>query len=410
MPLKHVILGNGAAGISAAEKLRQLDEKAEITVISIEDTPVYTKFMLPDYIGGKISKDRLILRNLKYYDENRINLMLETRVESINTKNKRIKLASGIDIEFDKLLVAVGGSPVVPNIEGLKDSNFFTINSIKDANNIKEKAVEGGKAVIVGAGLTGIETAFALKRLGMKVTLVEREPRILPQQLDSVSADFLVEEIGRQGIEVLLSKNVQRVDKNRVEFSDGGSREFAMLLITIGTRPNLDIIRDNGIKSDRGILVDEYMETSVKDVFAAGDVAEMVNKQTGGYVSSYIWPNALAQGKCAAFNMSGQPQEFSCENAVSNAVRLRDIAFISMGMINPDETEFESLVVSDKESNVYKKVVLKDNMVRGMIFVGDISSSNIVGEFIRKGTDVSDIKDMILDKDFAARYKELKST
>lgn len=410
MPLKHVILGNGAAGISAAEKLRQLDEKAQITVISIEDTPVYTKFMLPDYIGGKISKDRLILRNLKYYDENRINLMLETRVESINTKNKRIKLASGIDIEFDKLLVAVGGSPVVPNIEGLKDSNFFTINSIKDANNIKEKAVEGEKAVIVGAGLTGIETAFALKRLGMKVTLVERESRILPQQLDSVSADFLVEEIGRQGIELLLSKNVQRVDKDRVEFSDGGSREFAMLLITIGTRPNLDIIRDNGIKSDRGILVDEYMETSVKDVFAAGDVAEMVNKQTGGYVSSYIWPNALAQGKCAAFNMSGQPQEFSCENAVSNAVRLRDIAFISMGMINPDETEFESLVVSDKESNVYKKVVLKDNMVRGMIFVGDISSSNIAGEFIRKGTDVSDIKDMILDKDFAARYKELKST
>lgn len=410
--MKHVILGNGAAGISAAEKLRQLDDSCEITVISIEDTPVYTKFMLPDYIGGKISKERLILRDFKCYRDNRMNLMLDEKIENIDIKNKCIKLTSDKDKEYDKLLVAVGGSPVVPNIEGLKDSNYLTINSIKDADIIKKRAVEGEKAVIVGAGLTGIETGFALKRLGMKVTIIERESRILPQQLDAVSADVLVKQIGDEGIELLLSKNVQCVSAGSekcLETSDGERYEFDMLVITIGTRPNLEIIRGTDIKCNRGILVDEYMESSVKDIFAAGDVAETMNRQSGGFVSSYIWPNALAQGKCAAFNMAGQPQQFSCDAAVNNAVRLRDIPFVSMGMINPDKAEYESMVCFDRDLNVYKKVVLKDNKVKGMIFLGDIAAANIIGDFIRKGTDISNVKHMVLDKDFTARYKALTS-
>ena len=154
--LKFVIIGNGAAGISAAEKLRQLDEDSEITVVSIEDIPVYTKFMLPDYIGGKIARDKLILRDLNYYDKNRIKLMLSERVESIDSNQKVVKLESGSIIEYDKLLIAVGGNCVVPNIEGLKEIGYFTLNSVRDADNIIKKAQKGKKAVIIGAGLTGI--------------------------------------------------------------------------------------------------------------------------------------------------------------------------------------------------------------------------------------------------------------
>ena len=126
--MKFVILGNGAAGISAAEKLRQLDEGSDITVVSIEDIPVYTKFMLPDYIGGKIAKDKLILRDLNYYDKNKIKLLLSEKVESIDSDQKLVKLESGNIIGYDKLLIAVGGNSVVPNIEALKEIGYFTLN------------------------------------------------------------------------------------------------------------------------------------------------------------------------------------------------------------------------------------------------------------------------------------------
>lgn len=408
--MKFVILGNGAAGISAAEKLRQLDDNCDITVISIEDIPVYTKFMLPDYIGGKIARDKIILRDMNYYNKNRIKLLLGEKVENIDINEKIVRLVSGNKLDYDSLLVAVGGSPVVPNIEGLKETGYFTLNSVRDADNIIKNAISGQSAVIIGAGLTGIETAFALKRLGMKVTIVEKASRILPQQLDATSAEMLVDMIRKEGIELLIQKDIQRAVKNNdcwLEMVNGEKLCFNMLIISIGTRPNIDIIKGLSIKTNRGILVNNFMETSVKDIYAAGDVAELQDVKTVGTVSSYIWPNALSQGKCAALNMAGQTQEFSSDSGFSNAVRLRDIAFLSMGMINPYEEEYEELVYCDKEAQIYRKVVLKDNIIKGLILLGDTSSANILGDFVKKGKDISDIRNIIVEKDFVTKYKSM---
>ena len=408
--MKFVILGNGAAGISAAEKLRQLDDGSDITVVSIEDIPVYTKFMLPDYIGGKIAKDKLILRDLNYYNKNRIKLLLSEKVDSIDSNQKIVKLESGNLIEYDKLLIAVGGNSVVPNIEGLKEIGYFTLNSVRDADNIIKNAQEGKKAVIIGAGLTGIETAFALKRLGMKVTIIEKGARILPQQLDDQSAQMLVEMIRKEDIELLLQRDIQRFIKDNglwVEMSNGDKIGFDMSVVCIGTRPNIDVVKGVDLKINRGIVVNNCMETSVKDIYAAGDTAELQDNNSVGTVSSYIWPNALLQGKCAAYNMAGQTQEFSSDAGFSNAVRLRDIPFLSMGMINPVEEEYESLVYCDKEVKVYRKVVLKDNIIKGLILLGDTSSANILSDFVRKGKDISEIRNIILEKDFVQKYKTM---
>jgi len=402
-----VILGNGAAGISAAEKLRQLNDLCDITVVSIEDIPVYTKFMLPDYIGGKIDKDKLILRDIKYYNKNRIKLLLSERIENIDNTQKVVCLASGKNLSYNSMLVAVGGSPVVPNIEGLKETGYFTLNSVKDADDIIRNAKQGQKAVIVGAGLTGIEIAFALKKLGMDVTLVEKGARILPNQLDIPAAEMLVEMIRKEGIGLLLKRDIQRIKENNglyVEMVDGEKISFNMLVISIGTRPNIDVVKDLDIKINRGILVNKYMETSVEGIYAAGDVAELQDDKNSGTVSRYIWPNALSQGKCAASNMTGQAQEFSSDASFSNAVRLRDLPFLSMGMINPDE-DYETLVYSDKESQTYRKIVLKDNVIKGLILLGDTSSASILGGFVKSGKDISKIRDIIVEKDFVQKYK-----
>ena len=402
-----MILGNGAAGISAAEKLRQLNDLCDITVVSIEDIPVYTKFMLPDYIGGKIDKDKLILRDIKYYNKNRIKLLLSERIENIDNTQKVVCLASGKNLSYNSMLVAVGGSPVVPNIEGLKETGYFTLNSVKDADDIIRNAKQGQKAVIVGAGLTGIEIAFALKKLGMDVTLVEKGARILPNQLDIPAAEMLVEMIRKEGIGLLLKRDIQRIKENNglyVEMVDGEKISFNMLVISIGTRPNIDVVKDLDIKINRGILVNKYMETSVEGIYAAGDVAELQDDKNSGTVSRYIWPNALSQGKCAASNMTGQAQEFSSDASFSNAVRLRDLPFLSMGMINPDE-DYETLVYSDKESQTYRKIVLKDNVIKGLILLGDTSSASILGGFVKSGKDISKIRDIIVEKDFVQKYK-----
>lgn len=405
--MKHLIIGNGAAGISGAEKLRQLDKDCEITIISMEDTPVYSKFMLPDYIGGKIKKERLILRNLKYYDENNIKLVLKANIENIDTDARVVTLSNGDKKEYDKLLLAIGGRPVVPNIEGLKDAQFFTVNSIDDADNIKENVVQGGQAVIVGAGLTGIEVAFALKRLGMKVCIIERETRILPMQLDEISAKMLVDQIISEGIQLLLGKNLKKVDKERKTLIlEDGEFNYDMLVMSIGTRPNLDIVKNTEIKTERGILVNQYLESSVKDVFAAGDVAQTLNPMKG-YVSSYIWPNALAQGKCAASNMVGENVEFSFDSCQNNAVRLRDLPFVSMGMINPTGATYDFMVFFHGKGGIYRKVVLEGDKIKGMIFLGDISSANLISDFIRNSVDVSKFKDILLDTDFVAKYKSM---
>lgn len=400
--LRYVILGNGAAGISAAEQLRILDKSAEITIISAESVPTYTKFLLPDYVGGKLSREKLFLRNIKNYQNNKINLILSEKVNSINVKDKCIELAYEVKVKYDKLLIATGAKPVIPKIDGLENSNFLTINSIVDADTIKDKAVAGENAVIIGGGLTGIETAYALKTLGMNVTIVERENSMLPQHLDSTASEIFTNQVQKDGIKILLSKNIKSVTYEKekfLEFSTGKKLYFHMLIVAIGTRPDLDILEGTEIKYQRGVLVNQYLQSSVEDIYAAGDIAEPVNLQSKGYVSGYIWSNALAQGKCAAFNMAGQPKDFSISGAANNAIRLRDVPLISMGLVKPDGNNFKVVVDLDKQSNIYKKVILKDNKIKGMIYFGDVKTGNIITDYIRKDKDISDIKHLIYSDD-----------
>ena len=402
--MKHLILGNGAAGITAAEKLRELDATAEITIISNEDTPVYTKCMLPDYVGGRLPREKLFIRSFETYRQNRIDLVTNAAVERTDPINKKVFLGDGRIIDYDRLLAAVGGSPFIPPVEGLAEAGYFTINSVTDADRIRQEASKGGKAVIMGAGLAGIEMGFALKYLGMGVCLVEKNDRILPLQLDTGSSAMMAGELRREGLALLLGRTVVRVHaakggRKLVELLDGEMLECDMLLVTVGTRPNLAVVKDMGLNCGRGIMVDEYMKSSLDDVYAAGDVAEAINKLSNEYVSSYIWPNAMAQGRCAAFNMSGARQPFSNASSMMNSVQLRVMPFISMGMVNPRGEGYEVLAEHNRDDRIYKRLVLKDDIVLGMTFFGDNRNANVVSGLIRKAVNVSAFKDKLLKEE-----------
>lgn len=401
--MKHLILGNGAAGISAAQKLRELNDKDDITILSSEDTPVYAKIMLPDYIGGKIEREKLFLRDLEFYKTNRIELHLNSTVEAVDTEKKCVYTSGGRVEEYDKLLLAVGGKSVIPPIDGLNEINYFLLNSLADADKILQNASSAKKALIIGAGLTGIEIAFALKRLGLEVEIIDRSERILPNQLDENSSLIMADYLRNEGIGLFLGKTLTKIENSpqkAVEVQDGKKFIFDMLILAIGTRPNISILKSPEIKCNKGVWVDEFMRTSNSDIFAAGDIAETQNKLSKDYISSYIWPNAMAQGKCAAFNMAGQSQEFSSTASAQNSVQLRDMPFISMGMVNAQGEDFEILHIHDKEKGIYKRLILKDNIIKSMVFIGDVSSANAISGLIRKGTNVSQYKDSLLKKDF----------
>lgn len=399
--MKHVIIGNGAAGITAAEKIRELGKEDSITIISSEDCPVYSKCMLPDYIGDKLPREKLFIRDMKSYEKNRIEILFNESIKQLDISNSKVWLDSGRALDYDKLLLAAGGSPFIPYMEGLDKVRFFTLNSVKDADHIRENVVRDGTALIVGGGLTGIELGFALKNLGMKPLVIDRSDKILPKQLDSESMKVLLGEIIEHGIEFSLSTIIEKIESSyanaranggRAVLSNGREFDFDLIILTIGSKPNVDMARETGIKMERGILVNDFMETSVKNIFAAGDIAESINKLSDEYVSSYVWPNAMAQGRCAAFNMAGVQQEFSRTQSMLNSVQLRDIPFMSMGVVNPAGNDYEILTNYNKDLKIYKRVILKDNIVKGLIFYGDMKNANMVAGLARKGVDVKDMK------------------
>ena len=410
MNMKYLILGNGAAGVTAAARLRELEGTAAVTIAASEDTTAYAKIMLPDYIGGKVPRAKLFIREKAFYEANRIQLLPGLKAVKVDTADRMVEFGNGRVEPYDKLLVAVGGIPFIPDIEGLADIPYFSINSLEDADRIKQSAERGGTALILGGGLTGIEMAYALGRLGMEVTLAERETCLLPVQLDSEASGIFIRELEREGIRVITGTSLQRVHKGRekgdgsaaghlAEFSDGRTLEFNMLVVAIGTRSNTGLVKDTGIECRRGILVDKYLQSSAEGVFAAGDAAEAAAGASSEYVSCYVWSNAMAQGKCAASNMAGAGTEFAFGSAALNMTQLRDIPFISMGLVKPRESGYEVLTRAEPDKGVYRKLIIRDHVIKGMILLGDTSSASALSAMIRKETDVSDILHKLLENE-----------
>lgn len=412
--MKHLILGNGAAGITAAEKLRELNPDHQITIIGPEGVPTYSKCMLPDYVGGKLSREKLFIRSEDSYKGKNIRFIKGKKAARIDIEYKKVILEDGSSEEYDRLLVATGAVPLIPPVEGLDNENFFIINSYGDAESIIKNAVPGQKALIIGAGLTGMEMAFSLTRLGMEATIVVRGGRLLSSQLDSDASCVLMNNLIKEGIKFIKGTSVSRIyigqEGKQAEFTDGQVLPFDMLLLASGTTSNIDMLKESGLKCSRGVLVDEHMKASANDVFAAGDVAEALNSMSNGYVSCYIWSSAMAQGQCAAYNMSGIEKTFSNDSAMLSSVQMRDTPFISSGLVNPTGVGYEVIKFHDASNGIYKKLVISENRLLGMTLIGDTSSGAVLGSFLRKGADISEFKDMLLEPDFSKRYKEIKGS
>jgi len=422
--MKYLIIGNGAAGIAAAEKIRKLDGQGEITILTSEKYPVYSKCLLADFLSGDIPMERMFIRDEDFYEKKNLQICYNRKVTNIDFDLKQV-YAGYVGSEspavwvynYDKLLIATGSSHILPPIKGLDASNTYFLSSLDEARKIAEDAKNARRIIIIGGGFVGLEAAFNLYKTGKEVTIVERLPRILMGLLDERASRIISNFVEQEGIRLIVNSSVSMVLTNfsslltgnsskSVILDDGRRLKADMIISAAGTKPNLDFIKDPRMKINRGIVADKYMQTSIKDVYAAGDIVESIDAVTGRMSLSPIWPNAVIQGETAGSSMAGKERPLDSQISMQNASEFREIPMISMGITNPPEGgDCEEYIDYRPIENIYRKLVIKDNIIIGMIFLGDIRNSGVIGALIKNKTNIRRLKSNLLNSNFG--YSEV---
>ncbi len=409
MKTEYLIIGNSIAGVSCLEAIREVDNKGKITVISDEKILNYSRPLISYYLGKKLPEEKMAFRNKDFYEENKVELLLNTQAEKIDGAEKEVCLDSGEKIKFQKLLISTGGKPVIPPIEGLNKlrEGVFTFTKFQDAREIEDylEANNITKAVILGAGLIGLKCTEGLIERGLKVSLVELADRILANTFDRKASSILEEALQAGGCQVIKEDTIIRIDSSRgrikkVVLRKGKDIPTNLLIIAIGVRPNLNLVKDTSINCDKGIVVNNHLQTNIQDIYAAGDVAQGKDLLTQKTSLMAIWPVASHQGKVAGLNMAGKPTKYS-GSFIMNSVELADIPTISFGITNPPETKnFEILSKADEDRGSYRKIVLRQNKMVGAIFLGKIERAGIFSQLIKDKIDVSSFKKDLLSDEF----------
>ena len=311
--MKYVIIGAGPAGSVAADTLRAADPGSSITIIGEENAPPYSRMAIPYYLVGNIDEAGTYLKKQDgYYDTNNIELV-QSRATRISPKDKTVSLADGSTRPYDKLLISTGARPVKPPIEGLDQPGVHHCWTLEDARNIVDLAQEGSHVVLLGAGFIGCIILEALAMRGVDLTVVEMGERMVPRMMNETAGGLLQKWCEDKGVKVFCNTKITQLEPNKdpadtiqVDMDNGKSVPAHLVVIAAGVTSNIDFLEGSGIKTEQGILVDESMQTSVPDIYAAGDVAQGPDFFGGGKTVHAIQPTAADHGRVAALNMAGQ--------------------------------------------------------------------------------------------------------
>lgn len=383
--MRTVIIGAGAAGISAASELAKRKPWEEVVVVASDDFP-YSRCMLHLYLEGERGEKELSFIEEDLFTRKGITFLGGRTVLSVDTEKKQVRTEEET-LAYDKLLIATGASYVLPRIPNIRSgTNVYGFRDLKDAKAIKAACGLSKKAVVIGSGLVGMDVAYGLLAHGLQITVVEMAARIMPLQTDQVSARRYQELFEKAGVRFLLGIGVSDTTADEegkireVIFSDGTKESCDMLVVAAGVRPNVSFLENTEIFINRGIQVDDYMQTSCPDVYAAGDVTGL----------SGIWPNAVEQGRIAAVNLSGGREAYTDRFCIKNTSNFFGLPMLSVGSIGADGDDYT--VLTQQTPTAYKKLVLRDGHVVGALFQGDIAGTGIWQYLIKNRVDVSQIE------------------
>ncbi|MCW4006213.1 MAG: FAD-dependent oxidoreductase [Candidatus Bathyarchaeota archaeon] len=407
---KYVIIGACAAGVGAIEAIREVDPSGSIAVISEEVCPHYSRPMISDFVSGKADFEKMKTRSDEFWQENKVEALAGKKAASLNTAEHAVVLDDGEKVPYEKLFIATGGKPFVPKMEGSDKKGVYTFTTVNDAQSISKKIdeINAKNVVVIGAGLIGISVTDALVKRGLKVTLVELQDKILSLILDPQASTIVEEVIKKAGVNILTGKSVTKIlGKPQDESSVGGvtlttgeQLPCDLVIVAIGVIPRTEVVAGTDVKTNRGILVDSRMQTSIPDIYAGGDVAEAYDFLLDQNRLLPLWPLAVLEGKIAGYNMAGKPADYAGGTNMSS-LKYFGVPIVSVGLANPkDPAGLEILTHTDENKRVYKKLVLKDGVIVGMTFLGDIERAGIIFYLIKNKVNVDDFKQSLLSEDF----------
>ncbi len=394
----YLIIGNSAAGVSAVEAIRERDSKGSIGIVSVEDYPIYSRCLLAYYLSGEIGENRLLFRPPDFYQRMRAEPILGHRVVQVVPLENRVLLNDGRWLGYDKLLLATGASPKWLPLKGGQKEGVLVLRTVADVKRIISFSKDSHEAVVIGGGLIGLKAAYGLSQRGLKVHVIELLNWLLPGIIDPEASRILERKFEEHGIEVRTGLSVGEIKGrgDRVEgvrLSDGSTIPCQLVIMAAGVSPNVELVQNSRIKLGRGILTDELMRTSVENIFAAGDVAETVDRLRGERAINALWPNAVSQGRVAGQNMAGGEAKYGGSLSM-NSTSFYDLDIISFGVVNPPDGKYDSLV--EYRPPNYRKVVLEEGRIVGLVALGKVSHVGVMLSLSLRGDELSQLRGEVM--------------
>jgi len=382
---KILILGAGIAGLTAAEEARKSLPDADIKLINKEPGTPYYRLNLTRLLAGEISSEDLPMQSASWFAEQKIELIAGEALQ-IDRQRKKVLLRDGRSFAYDRLVLANGTHPFVPPIPGVTRDGVCTLRTLEDARKILQRLPSVNHCVCIGGGLLGLETAAALAKHGVKVTVLEGHGWLMPRQLPQAAAMRLEQHLKQMGIDVVCSAAIKELAGDEslraVLLQDGREITAELAVISAGVRPNSCLPRQAELKVKHGLLVDDRMATSDPDIFAAGDIAEHNGLLYG------IWPASYAQGAVAGINASGGDAEFS-SFSMSTRIKVVDVDLFSVGQLALNDASYRLLEKADEKN--YCGIVYRDNHLVGAVLFGDTSAAGVLKDAVEKGTQLPEL-------------------
>jgi NAD(P)H-nitrite reductase large subunit len=400
-----LIIGNSAAGTAAIEAIRRYDQKSFIIQLSDEPHPLYSRCLLSYYLSDAISKKALQYRDTDFHEKMQVQLHVGQRAVELDTNQQQVMCNDGSVYPFDRLLISTGSSAKLPDNIPKGIEGVCVLRTIDDVEIIRKKVKQAKNAVVLGGGLIGMKAACALSECGLEIKVVVRSNRVLSQMIDTEASQFYIKRLLESKIEVLKQTDVSEIQskKNKlmaVKTDQGQVIPCELLIVAKGVQPNTELIQGTDIKKRRGIETNPFMQTSHKNIFAAGDVAETFDITTEEYAVNALWTCAVQQGRIAGLNMIDKTSAYDGTIGM-NSLNVCGLPLISYGITSPkNESTYQILVLEKRESAIYKKIVLKDHRIKGIILLGKIDNAGVLLSLIQRKADVSSFEDELLSDQF----------
>ncbi|TAK54441.1 MAG: NAD(P)/FAD-dependent oxidoreductase [Gammaproteobacteria bacterium] len=395
VPNRYVIVGASHAGLEALRAIRMQDAEGSLAMITRDDALPYSPTVLPYVVSGRSAPERVALKDEAWFAEQKAQLLRGRTVTAVEATANQLRLDDGSLIGYERLLLATGAAPQLPPIPGLRGVKFHVLRRLDDAIGLHAALPSVKQAVVLGAGLIGMHAAENLAKAGVQVTLVELQPRVLAGYFDADAAAIIESAFSDRGVRLLLGRRAAGVAADgagiRLQLDDGSELTAGLLLVATGVAPAMECIADSGIATDRGILVDERMQTSVGNVWAAGDVAQardFYGTDAGARIINGILPDAVEQGRIAGQAMAGDP----ALRPYPGGVPLNTYTFFGQQAVSVGRQDIGETVLREADRARYLKIVMQQDQLTGIFGINAPFDPGIMWELILRRIDLGPLR------------------